>query len=495
MATIDKDECLQPGATSGEIMSVEQSNPEPLNSEQLSTGQPYTADEQPVNHTEHFRDTRKIDPSLGATLADGSPNDNDRIEIGPTQLAFAEWSAAGLTLPNLAAMREYRWQRLTRHIVDRDYGGLLMFDPLNIRYATDSTNMQLWNTHNPFRAVLLCADGYMVIWDYKNSPFLSTFNPLVKEQRSGADLFYFDRGDKVDVAADAFSQEVKALIAEHCGNNKRLAVDKIMLDGLRALEAQGFEVQHGEEVTEKARSVKGPDEILAMRCAVHACETAVAAMEAYAREKIPGGGISEDDVWAVLHAENIRRGGEWIETRLLASGPRTNPWFQECGHRVIQNNEMISFDTDLVGSYGICVDMSRSWWIGDESPRQDMIDAMRHGHEHIMTNMEMLKPGVNIQELSRNTHVLHPQYQKQKYGCLMHGVGLCDEWPLVAYPDKMVEGAFDYELEPGMVLCVEALISPEGGDFSVKLEDQVLITEEGYENLNTYPYDERLMGL
>ena len=123
-----------------------------------------------------------------------------------------------------------------------------------------------------------------------------------------------------------------------------------------------------------------------------------------------------------------------------------------------------------------------------------MVDAMQHGHEHIMTNMAMLKPGVNIQELSRNTHKLRPEFQKQKYGCLMHGVGLCDEWPLVAYPDKMVEGAFDYELEAGMVLCVEALISPEKGNFSIKLEDQVLITEDGYENLTVYPFDERLMG-
>jgi len=443
---------------------------------------------------EHFRDHRKIDPSRGDKLADGTPNDNDRIEIGPTRLAFAEWAAAGLTFPNLEKMREYRWSRLTRHIVDRDYGGLLVFDPLNIRYATDSTNMQLWNTHNPFRAVLLCADGYMVMWDYKNSPFLSTFNPLVKEQRSGADLFYFDRGDKADVAADQFSSEVSELISEHGGGNKRLAVDKIMLEGLRALEAQGFDVQPGEELTEKCRSVKGPDEILAMRCAVHACESAVAKMEHFARSKVPAGGISEDDIWAVLHAENIRRGGEWIETRLLASGPRTNPWFQECGQRIVQNNEIISFDTDLVGSYGICVDISRSWWIGDEPPRKDMIDAMQHGHEHIMTNMEMLKPGVNIQDLSRNTHVLRPEFQQLKYGCLMHGVGLCDEWPLVAYPDQMVEGAFDYELEAGMVLCVEALVSPEGGDFSIKLEDQVLITEDGYENLITYPFDDRLMG-
>ncbi|AUQ54552.1 protein DddP (metallopeptidase, family M24), DMSP degrading [Phaeobacter inhibens] len=443
---------------------------------------------------EHYRDTRKIDPTRGATLGDNTPNDQDRVEIGPTRLAFGEWAAAGLQLPDLQAMRRYRWERLTRFINDRDYAGLLVFDPMNIRYATDSTNMQLWNTHNPFRALLICADGYMVMWDYKQAPFLSEFNPLVREQRAGADLFYFDRGDKVDVAADVFANEVRRLLAEHSGQNTRLAVDKIMLHGLRALEAQGLEVVPGEELTEKCRAVKGPDEILAIRCANHACETAVAEMERFARSAIPGGGVSEDDVWAVLHAENIRRGGEWIETRLLTSGPRTNPWFQECGGRIIQNNEIVSFDTDLVGSYGICIDISRSWWIGDRAPPADMVYAMQHGVEHIQTNMEMLKPGVNLQDLSRNCHLLDAQFQKQKYGCMMHGVGLCDEWPLVAYPDAMVEGAFDYDLEPGMVLCVEALVSPEGGDFSIKLEDQVLITETGYENLTTYPFDPALMG-
>lgn len=442
----------------------------------------------------HYRDTRKIDPSKGATLGDNTPNDANRIEIGPTRLAFAEWEAAGLQLPDLQAMRRHRWERLTRHIVDRDYAGLLMFDPLNIRYATDSTNMQLWNTHNPFRALLLCADGYMVIWDYKNSPFLSTFNPLVREQRSGADLFYFDRGDKIDIAADSFANEVRGLLQEHSPGNKCLAVDKIMLHGLRALEAQGFEIMEGEEVTEKCRAVKGPDEILAMRCASHACEVSVKAMEDAARAGVPMGNMSEDDIWAVLHAENIKRGGEWIETRLLTSGPRTNPWFQECGPRIVQNNEIVAFDTDLIGSYGICVDISRTWWVGDEKPRDDMIYAMQHAHEHIMTNMAMLKPGVMIPELTANSHRLDDQFQEQKYGCLMHGVGLCDEWPLVAYPDMAVAGAYDYPLEPGMVLCVEAAVGAVGGDFSIKLEDQVLITEDGYENLTTYPFDPQLMG-
>lgn len=438
---------------------------------------------------EHYSDTRKIDPTKGATLPDGTPNDGTRIEIGPTNIAFREWEEAKLTLPNLARMREFRWKRLTQHVVDRGYGGILLFDPLNIRYATDTTNMQLWNTHNPFRAVLLCANGHMVIWDYKNSPFLASFNPLVKESRSGASMFYFLAGDKIEDVARKFAGEVKDLMREHAGENKRLAVDKIMAPGLKRLEAEGFEVMDGEEVTEKARSVKGPDEILAMRCSHEACNRAVDEMREAAKP-----GMTEDQIWSYLHAGNIKRGGEWIETRLLASGPRTNPWFQECGPRILQNNEILAFDTDLIGCYGICVDISRTWWIGDQKPTDKMVYAMNHAHEHIMTNMQMIAPGVSFKELTFGGHHLDEKYQKLKYGVKMHGVGLCDEWPSITYPDKWVEGAFDYDLEPGMVLCVEALVGEEGGGFSIKLEDQVLVTETGYENLTKYPFDDALMG-
>ena len=439
-----------------------------------------------------YADRRKIDPSRGATLGDGSPNDNDRVEIGPTRLAFAEWAAAGLALPDLERMRTFRWRRLTEALVARDYGGLLLFDPLNIRYATDTTNMQLWNSHNPFRAVLLCTDGHMVIWDYKQAPFLTAFNPLVKEVRSGASFFYNVCGEGTAADAAGFVGQVSEVMAAHAGTNRRLAVDKIMIHGLRALERAGFEVLEGEEVTERTRAIKGPDEILAMRCAHHACEAAIAEMEAAARAGIPRGGMSEDDVWAELHKGNIRRGGEWIETRLLASGPRTNPWFQECGPRIIGNNEIVAFDTDLVGAYGICIDISRTWWVGDGRPTNAMISAFAHARDHMRANMAMLRPGVSIRELTFGGHQLAPDCWRQKYSCKMHGVGLCDEWPFVPYPDAWVEGAFEVALEPGMVLCVEALVSPEGGDFSIKLEDQVLITETGHENLTTYPFDPRL---
>jgi Xaa-Pro dipeptidase len=438
---------------------------------------------------------RKIDPTRGETLGDGTPNDNDRVEIGPTQLAFGEWDSVGLNLPNLEKMRMGRWRKLTQALVDRDYGGLLMFDPLNIRYATDTTNMQLWNTHNPFRACLLCADGHMVMWEYKNSPFLVTFNPLVKELRSGATFFYNSTGDRGAEAARLFAVQVDEIMRAHAGTNRHLAVDKIMIHGLRALETIGFTVEEGEEVTERTRAIKTPDEILGIRCAHHACEAAIAEMEAFTRENVPKGGISEDAIWAELHRGNIARGGEWIETRLLASGPRTNPWFQECGPRIVQNNEIIAFDTDLIGAYGFCVDISRTWWVGERSPSGAMISAYAHALDHIRDHQARLKPGVSIRELVMQGHQLDEKYWKQKYSCKMHGVGLCDEWPYVTYPDGWTEGAFDAVLEPGMTICVEALVSPEGGNFSVKLEDQVLITDSGCENLTVYPFDSQLLGV
>ncbi len=84
-----------------------------------------------------------------------------------------------------------------------------------------------------------------------------------------------------------------------------------------------------------------------------------------------------------------------------------------------------------------------------------------------MQNMQMLKPGMMMPELTMNAHKLAPEYQKGKYNCLMHGVSLYDEWPLIAYSDTFVEGTYDYPLQASMVLCVEALVSPEGSDFQL----------------------------
>ena len=131
-------------------------------------------------------------------------------------------------------------------------------------------------------------------------------------------MFYFANGDRIGDAAQSCVSDLDEIMTARGGKGRRIAVDKVMIQGYQALIAGGFSVTEGEELMEHTRAIKGPDEILAMRCAMHACEQSVAVME---REAKPG--MTEDTIWAHLHAENIKRGGEWIETRLLASGPRT----------------------------------------------------------------------------------------------------------------------------------------------------------------------------
>ncbi len=437
-----------------------------------------------------YAEQRKIDPARRpAAKADGTPDDNDRVEIGPTALAFDEWQNAGLTPPNLAAMRKYRLDRLAAQISARDYAGVLLFDPLNIRYASDTTNMQLWATHNPFRACFVSAGGYMVVWDFKASNLLTGHNPLVRETRDRASFFYFVNGDKARDDAAHFAADLDDLVRQHAGANRRVAVDKLPIHGVRALDDLGFEIHDGEELMEKTRVVKGPDEVHAMRCAVHACERSMDEML-----QVAAPGLCEAEIWSALHAANIKRGGEWIETRIMSSGPRTNPWFQECGPRIVQNNELLAFDTDLVGCYGMCADLSRTWFLGDQRPSDEQRRLFHEAHQQITQNMALLEPGMRFKDITFNSRPLPEEYVDLRYSVMIHGVGLCDEWPAIAYPQDYREGAFEYVLEPGMTLCVEAYIGARGGKDGIKLEDQVLITDNGHENLTHYPFDQALLS-
>jgi len=72
---------------------------------------------------QRYRDARKIDPTQGAVLADAAADDQVRMEIGLTQLAFNEWADAGLVLPDPPSMRAYPHQRLVDVVKTRGFEG------------------------------------------------------------------------------------------------------------------------------------------------------------------------------------------------------------------------------------------------------------------------------------------------------------------------------------------------------------------------------------
>jgi Xaa-Pro aminopeptidase len=274
------------------------------------------------------------------------------------------------------------------------------------------------------------------------------------------------------------------LMREHGGGNRRLAVDRMNPEGAAALARLGIEVGNGEAVMECARLHKSPDEILCMRRAIVSCEASIDEMQAKLRP-----GITENELWAELHRGNIVRGGEWIETRLLASGPRTNPWFQECSARVIEKGDLVAFDTDLIGPYGFCADLSRTWLCGDEKPSDEQRDLYSTAAEQIAENISLLRPGISFRDLVEHSTVPSPDCFPARYGVLYHGVGLADEYPTLPHAADWTTDTPDGVLEPGMVLCIESYVGQLGGREGVKIEEQVLITESGHEQLSRPPIE------
>ena len=73
---------------------------------------------------------------------------------------------------------------------------------------------------------------------------------------------------------------------------------------------------------------------------------------------------------------------------------------------------------------------------------------------------------------------------------MMHGVGLCDEYPAIRYPQDWDERGYDGVLAEGMVMCMEALAAPAHGREAIKFEEQVLVTADGFEQLPSRPLEE-----
>ena len=403
--------------------------------------------------------------------------------LGPGADLEAEWVAAGLRLPDRTAIRRYRIERVRSQLRVAGCDAALLYDPLNVRYATDTTNMSIWTMHNAVRYAFVATDGPVVLFEFSKGEFLDTHSEVVDEIRPGLSYIYFYAGTRAPEVADRWASEIAGLLAEHGRGDRRLAVDQLDLIGLRALEAHGVCLVDAWALMEEARVVKSSEEIAAMRCAVHACEAAIGDMRAVFEP-----GVTEMELWATLQAGNFARYGEWIETRLLASGPRTNPWYQEVSSRRVQAGELMGFDTDMVCAYGACVDVSRTWLCGGGAPSVAQHDVWSLAREQIERNIELHRPGATVRELAQRSW--YPSLDDYNcYTVLSHGAGLCDEYPSVFTRERWGREGYDAVLEPGTVMCVEAFVGPKSGGEGVKLEEQILITETGHERLSTYPLD------
>tara|TARA_Y100001936_G_scaffold231221_1_gene255012 strand:- start:1079 stop:2314 length:1236 start_codon:yes stop_codon:yes gene_type:complete len=381
---------------------------------------------------------------------------------------------------NFEKLRYYRLDRVKKELEKNNLEACILFDPVNIRYALDTVNMSVYNMHNLTRYCFIPINGPSILYEYFNCEKLSENLSLIDEIRPAITWDYFSNGDQASSQLKKWILEIQDLSKSYF-KSKKIAIDVINGPAVTALNKIGIEVVDAKLILEQARVIKSPEELKCMKAAIDVAEIGVSKM----RENLKAG-MTEDELWSILHKTNIEHGGEWIDCRILSSGERTNPWMQESSNKIIQSGEIVSFDTDMVGPYGYCADISRTFVEGNKfNDEQKRLYAM--AQDQINHNYRLIKPGVSFKEFIEKSWILPEEYYGNRYSVMLHGIGMCDEWPAIRYPKDggQREGYF----KKNMTITLESYIGKVGGKEGVKLEQQYLVGENNLELMSHHPLE------
>ncbi|WP_428641388.1 M24 family metallopeptidase [Roseibium sp.] len=390
---------------------------------------------------------------------------------------------------DLKAVRLYRQQRVRQKMAEYDIDAVILSDPINIRYATGTRNMQVFSMRNAPSRYLLMTQDRSILFEFTGCLHLGEGFETVDEVRPAKTASFVAAGPHIAERERAWAAEMADLVHELTGlKDATVGLERLNAGTAIALKEKGLRIADAQEPVEMARAIKSPEEMKCVLASLRATEIGVGKL----REAIRPG-LTEAELWSVLHKSVIEQNGDYVETRLLNAGSRTNPWFQETSDNVIGRNELIALDTDVVGCHGYYADFSRTFHSGPDKPTDAQRELYKVAFEQVHHNLNILKPGLSFRDYADRAWDIPETYFANRYYLSAHGCGMTGEYPYLYHHGDFPDAGYDGTIEPGMTLCVESYIGAEGAREGVKLEQQVLITDTGVEILSQFPFEEDLM--
>ena len=247
--------------------------------------------------------------------------------------------------------------------------------------------------------------------------------------------------------------------------------------------AAQFQLLSAEQIIAGLRMQKDPDELAAMRKAVDIAQTAL-------ENTLPQihTGMSEGEIAAELTLQLLRSGSDPTMpfSPIVSAGPNSaNPHASPSARRLAQGDLLV---IDWGANYqGYCSDLTRTFTVGDVD------DEYRRIAEIVLqaniAGREIARPGIAAGEVDQAARAV---IEASGYGAYFthrtgHGLGLeGHEPPYMRAGNAMI-------LQPGMTFTVEpGIYLPERN--GVRIEDNVVITDQGAETLSTLPRQLRPVG-
>ena len=282
------------------------------------------------------------------------------------------------------------------------------------------------------------------------------------------------------------------VLREHRLTDAKLGLDESNMVFYKALTNHfpKMKVEDGDTPMQQARLIKLDEEIVlleeATAIADAVCATATAAV---------ADGVRECEVAGEAMRTLFRLGGEYahVMTPFVASGEHMAPPHRICSDKLIRHGDVVFIDIGAAwcGYFG---DMARTVICGEASKEQRKIYTAVY--EGLKAGIAEMRPGRTNKDAAdavikaADKHGLGGRFLSLFIG---HGVGIGANEP--PYIGETLPGAPTYEFEPGMVFAVEPLIWVEGvrGGGGVRLEEMVLVTENGPHVMSRAPFDHKLM--
>ena len=230
------------------------------------------------------------------------------------------------------------------------------------------------------------------------------------------------------------------------------------------------------------RAVKSDIEIEHIKKAQSITEKALSAVLSLLKP-----GVTEKDISAELTYRFLKFGADGLAfDNIVAFGENSSDCHHIAGDRKLEKGDVILFDIGAKAN-GYCSDMTRTFYYKEVSEEHRKIyDIVRSANEKAIS---MIRPGVPLCELDGAARDLitdagYGEYFTHRLG---HFIGLAEH----EYGD--VSSANNWKAEPGMIFSIEPGIYLSG-DTGVRVEDLVLVTEDGCEVLNHYSKDLEVIG-
>ncbi|MEE8448934.1 MAG: Xaa-Pro peptidase family protein [Thermodesulfobacteriota bacterium] len=279
---------------------------------------------------------------------------------------------------------------------------------------------------------------------------------------------------RVEVLAPTAVECLSQLIVEKAGNSPVLGLEHAWLsasaiDNLRRLLPQA-RFKEAANLFWELRKIKSAEEIEKVRAAVRTAEQALVKAISVIRE-----GITEREVLQVYKQELLGQGCDWGTTS-MGAGVNSGEVYHVAGDYRLRVGDVVRFDLGAIHQGYFC-DISRTACVGKLPDELKPIFSVCLEAQTRM--VEMIRPGVKFKELF-NTGV--ETVRKGGYANY-HRADMGHSFGLIVREPPFIEADSEQELQPGMVIAVEApfYISGVGG---VNIENNVLITSDGREVLD-----------